>query len=83
MSNVVFGDLFCVCDDNKKKHNRDLNFLKRKEEGKKINLIHDYWIDFVEDLDGSDKRVMIVDCRSYRASMANRLKGGGVECVGQ
>lgn len=34
-----------------------------------------------EDLDGSDKRVMIVDCRSYRASMANRLKGGGVECV--
>lgn len=41
-----------------------------------------YWIDFVEDLDGSDKRVMIVDCRSYRASMANRLKGGGVECVG-
>lgn len=42
-----------------------------------------FWIDVVEDLDGSDKRVMIVDCRSYRASMANRLKGGGVECVGQ
>ena len=40
-------------------------------------------MNFVEDLDRSEKRVVIIDCRSYRASMANRLKGGGVECVGQ
>ncbi|XP_062570524.1 myotubularin-related protein 4-like [Saccostrea cucullata] len=34
-----------------------------------------------DDLDEADKKVVIIDCRSYRASMANRLKGGGVECV--
>lgn len=58
--------------------------IKKNGKGKRILILSmHYWIYFAEDLDGSDKRVMIVDCRSYRASMANRLKGGGVECVGQ
>lgn len=57
--------------------------IKKKGKGKRILILFMYyWIYFVEDFDGLDKRVMIVDCRFYRAFMVNRLKGGGVECVG-
>ena len=27
--------------------------------------------------------MLIMDCRSYGAASANRLKGGGVECSGR
>lgn len=29
---------------------------------------------------GEDKRMLVIDCRSYSAAFANRAKGGGLEC---
>lgn len=29
---------------------------------------------------GEDKRMLVMDCRSYSAAFANRAKGGGLEC---
>jgi hypothetical protein len=31
---------------------------------------------------GVEKKVVIVDCRSYTVAFANRAKGGGMECTG-
>ncbi|XP_060076299.1 myotubularin-related protein 3-like [Ylistrum balloti] len=33
-----------------------------------------------ENLEGEDKRMLVIDCRSYSAAFANRAKGGGLEC---
>ena len=30
-----------------------------------------------------NKKMIIMDCRSYSAAVANRAKGGGVECAGK
>ena len=34
------------------------------------------------DFDSSAKKMLIIDARSYAAAVANRAKGGGVECSG-
>jgi hypothetical protein len=31
---------------------------------------------------GVEKKVLVVDCRSYAVTFANRVKGGGSECIG-
>lgn len=31
---------------------------------------------------GVEKKVLVVDCRSYSVAFANRVKGGGSECTG-
>jgi len=33
--------------------------------------------------DDEDKRMLVIDCRSYSAAFANRAKGGGLECPGE
>ena len=35
-----------------------------------------------DDKTTENKKMIIMDCRSYGAAFANRAKGGGVECAG-
>lgn len=38
--------------------------------------------DVGNDINTENKKMIIMDCRSYSAAVANRAKGGGVECAG-
>ena len=47
-----------------------------------VIVIKDFCIYVSEESSVSEKRLLIIDARSYTASVANRAKGGGCECSG-
>ena len=53
-----------------------------------FSMIYTTCFPFLDNLDGNsscngvDKKVLVVDCRSYAAAFGNRVKGGGSECTG-